>query len=561
MATAGGTSSRRRMLIAWAFLAPNFIGFAIFTAGPVLFSLWMAFTDWSLTKHNELTGRAPSFIGFENFRRILWGDESRFFWTSFYNTAYLLIGIPIGIVGSLLVALMLNRPIGPQRAKSRWRGVAIAVVLGALASGGAYVVMHPGPAPTQAQFDSSVAQLDAEHAAKVSYQQVLERHALDVRSAKAVAALFLILGTITAVGLGGGVVVFRTIFYLPSLLAGIALFLLWKSLYKPTGGAINEALRPVCDWLQSTVSASPAGLWYALGIGLWIIAGLGCAALLFVTARKRIDGDFGSVSLVGSTLSIIALAATALGLGWALCQLPRQALFATGYQTLTAEETTDLRAELNAANLGLDEAEIKLIFDTLGDSIQPTVLADSLASAINDEAKAQAARRIIMAHSTPTYDGYTSGEGLAPPRWLVDERWAKPALILMGVWTAVGGANMLLFLAGLSNVPGDLLEAAEIDGAGTWRRFWNVTWPQLAPTTFFIVIMSTIGGLQGGFDQARAMTQGKYGTEVLSYYIYNLAFTDEFQLGLASAVAWAMFAVIFVMTVLNYGVGNRALND
>lgn len=549
------------MLIAWAFLLPNFIGFAIFTAGPVLFSLWMAFTDWSLTRHNELTGRAPSFIGFENFRRILWGDESRFFWTSFYNTAYLLLGIPIGIVGSLLVALMLNRPIGPQRAKSRLTGVAIAVVLGSLAAGSTYVLMHPGPAPSQAQFDAGVARLDPEHAAKVGYQQVLERHALDVRAAKAVAALFLILGIITAIGLGGGVVVFRTIFYLPSLLAGIALFLLWKSLYKPTGGAINEALRPVCNWLQSMVSASPPGLWYTMGIGLWIIAGLGGAALIYIAVRKRIEGDFGSISLVGSTLAIIALVACSLGVGWSLCQLPRQSLFATGYESFTTEQSASLQSDLLAANLGLDEAEIKLVFDILGQSIQPEVLADSLGSAIDADAKAQAARRIVMAHAAPTFNGYTSGEGLAPPRWLVDERWAKPALILMGVWTAVGGANMLLFLAGLSNVPGDLLEAAEIDGAGTWRRFWNVTWPQLAPTTFFIVIMSTIGGLQGGFDQARAMTQGKYGTEVLSYYIYNLAFTDEFQLGLASAVAWAMFAIIFVMTALNYGVGNRALND
>jgi len=355
MQTAGGTSPRRRLLIAWAFLAPNFIGFAFFTAGPVLFSLWMAFTDWSLTKHNELTNRAPSFIGFENFRRLLWGDESRFFWTSFYNTAYLLIGIPIGIVGSLLVALMLNRPIGPQHAKSRWTAVMIAIALGVLAAGSAYVVVHPGPAPTHAQFDASVTQLDAEHAAKVTYQQVLDRHALDVRSANAVAALFLALGIITAIGLGGGVVVFRTIFYLPSLLAGIALFLLWKSLYKPTGGAINQALRPACDWLQSMVSASPPALWYALGIGLWIIAGLGGAALLFVAARKRSEGDFASISLVGSTLAILALAATAMGLGWTLCQLPRHALFPTGYESFTAQQATTLRIELIAENLGLDE--------------------------------------------------------------------------------------------------------------------------------------------------------------------------------------------------------------
>src|SRR5439155_11876456 len=85
---------------------------------------------------------------------------------------------------------------------------------------------------------------------------------------------------------------------------------------------------------------------------------------------------------------------------------------------------------------------------------------------------------------------------------------ARDALVIMGVWIAIGGNNMLLYLAALSNVPEELYEAADIDGASTWKRFWNVTWPQLAPTTFFIVVMSIIGGLQGGFETARVMTEG-----------------------------------------------------
>jgi multiple sugar transport system permease protein len=125
---------------------------------------------------------------------------------------------------------------------------------------------------------------------------------------------------------------------------------------------------------------------------------------------------------------------------------------------------------------------------------------------------------------------------------------------------------MLLYIAGISNIPPELYEAADIDGAGPWQRFINVTWPQLAPTTFFIVIISTIGGnniggLQGGFEQALIMTEGKYETTVLIYYIYNLAFTDEFQLGVASAVAWVLFAIIFGLTLLNYRVGGRLTND
>jgi multiple sugar transport system permease protein len=90
--------------------------------------------------------------------------------------------------------------------------------------------------------------------------------------------------------------------------------------------------------------------------------------------------------------------------------------------------------------------------------------------------------------------GAAFGMQIEGPQWLADVEWAKPALILMGVWMGVGGTNMLLYLAGLSNVPRELLDAASVDGAGGWARFRHVTWPQLAPTTFFIAIMSIIGG-------------------------------------------------------------------
>jgi len=135
---------------------------------------------------------------------------------------------------------------------------------------------------------------------------------------------------------------------------------------------------------------------------------------------------------------------------------------------------------------------------------------------------------------------------------------AKDAMIFMGVWTGMGGANMLLYLAGLSNISTELYEVAEIDGAGRWAKFWNVTWPALAPTTFFIVIISLIGGLQGGFEQARVMTNGGPAgtTMTLGYYIYTTGF-EEFRLGVASAVAWIMFVLIFAITVINWRFGNR----
>jgi multiple sugar transport system permease protein len=135
---------------------------------------------------------------------------------------------------------------------------------------------------------------------------------------------------------------------------------------------------------------------------------------------------------------------------------------------------------------------------------------------------------------------------------------ARDAILIMGIWAAIGGNNMLLYIAAISNIPQDLYEAAEIDGAGWWARFRHVTWPQLAPTTFFIVVMSFIGGLQGGFEQARVMTGGGPAgtTTTLSYYIYIKAF-EEFQIGYASAVAWVLFGIIFGVTLVTWRYGSR----
>ena len=153
------------------------------------------------------------------------------------------------------------------------------------------------------------------------------------------------------------------------------------------------------------------------------------------------------------------------------------------------------------------------------------------------------------------------GLDITPPDWLLSIAWAKPAIMIMGVWSAIGGTNMLLYLAGISNIPPELYEAAQIDGAGRWSMFRHVTWPQLAPTTFFIVVMSAIGGLQGGFEQARVMTGGgpAESTITLGYYIYIKGF-EEYQLGYASTIAWVMFVLIFVMTLINWKFGKSAFD-
>lgn len=281
------------------------------------------------------------------------------FWKFLYNTVYLMMGIPFVIAGSLALALLLNEEFPSPAARRRFAGVGMCVAGGGVTAAAVWGMGHPN-----------------------------------------VALLGVVLWGMAALGLVFNVVVFRTIYYLPTFTSGVALMILWKALYNPDVGPVNAALTPLLQLLSVEAEA---------------------------------------------------------------------------------------------------------------------------------------------------------------PKWLASVEWAKPALVFMGVWIGVGGMNMLLYLAGLSNVDKELVDAAHVDGAGAWMRFRHVVWPQLAPTTFFITIMSIIGGLQGGFEQARVMTGGgpAGSTTTLSYYIYNKAFQD-LDLGYAAAIAWVLFAMIFVATAINWKFGRDA---
>jgi len=146
-----------------------------------------------------------------------------------------------------------------------------------------------------------------------------------------------------------------------------------------------------------------------------------------------------------------------------------------------------------------------------------------------------------------------------PPRWLLDPSWAKPALILMGLWMGVGGYNCVLYLAGLQNIPQELYEAASLDGAGWWQRTVHITWPMLSPTTFFILVMALISGFQGHFVAIHILTAGgpAGATTNLLYYIYRSAF-DQQKMGYACTLAMVLFALIFVCTLVQWRLGRRS---
>lgn len=139
--------------------------------------------------------------------------------------------------------------------------------------------------------------------------------------------------------------------------------------------------------------------------------------------------------------------------------------------------------------------------------------------------------------------------GLSGPDWLGSTTWAMPAIIFMSVWKGLG-YNVVIFLAGLQNVPPSLYDAAKIDGANRWQQFRNVTWPMISPTTFFVLIMSTMSSFQV-FAQVFMMTGGGplKSTTVVIYHLFEKAY-GQHKMGEACALAFVIFAIILFFTLL-----------
>jgi multiple sugar transport system permease protein len=138
--------------------------------------------------------------------------------------------------------------------------------------------------------------------------------------------------------------------------------------------------------------------------------------------------------------------------------------------------------------------------------------------------------------------------GVPGPGWLVDPQWSKPALILMSLWGV--GAPMIIYLAALQDIPNEMYESADIDGAVWWQKIFFITVPMLTPVILFNLIMGLIGSFQY-FTQAYIMTQGGPNDSTLFYalYLYNNAFS-YFHMGYASAMAWILFAIVMCVTLL-----------
>ncbi len=146
--------------------------------------------------------------------------------------------------------------------------------------------------------------------------------------------------------------------------------------------------------------------------------------------------------------------------------------------------------------------------------------------------------------------------GLKPFDWLLSTTWILPAIMIMSIWAGLG-YNLVFFSAGISTIPDALYEAAKVDGANWWQRFWNVTVPMLRPTLIFVLVMAVINSFQV-FDQVYIMTGGTgegiggvldSGLTMVAY-LYDQGVV-KFRMGVASAIAYLIFACVFGLTLFN----------
>lgn len=147
-----------------------------------------------------------------------------------------------------------------------------------------------------------------------------------------------------------------------------------------------------------------------------------------------------------------------------------------------------------------------------------------------------------------------------PPKWLADYNWSLISIMVVYIWQQVG-YYAIVFLAAIKGVPGELYEAASLDGAGAIRSFFNVTVPMVAPTTFFLTIMGIIGSFKV-FDQISVLTQGGPGSSssVMAFYVYRTAF-EYYDMGYANTLAWALFVLIFIVTMVQWKFQDRFTNE
>jgi multiple sugar transport system permease protein len=147
--------------------------------------------------------------------------------------------------------------------------------------------------------------------------------------------------------------------------------------------------------------------------------------------------------------------------------------------------------------------------------------------------------------------------GIHGPNWLQSIQWALPSLAMISLWTGIGGNKMLIFLAGLQAIPESLYEAADIDGANSFQKAWNITLPLISPAMFFNLVLGVIASFQV-FAMAFVTTLGgpAYSTYFYTLHLYQQAFVS-FDMGYGSALAWIFFIAVLALTLFQLWLQKR----
>lgn len=145
------------------------------------------------------------------------------------------------------------------------------------------------------------------------------------------------------------------------------------------------------------------------------------------------------------------------------------------------------------------------------------------------------------------------------PGWLTSFKWSLPSIMFIYIWQQLG-YFVVVFIAGLKSIPEDIYEAAKIDGASEIKQFFKITVPMISPTTFFLVTMGIIGSFKV-FDHIKILTGGGPGnsSSVMSFYIYKTAF-ESFDIGYANTLAWALFLLVFIVTIVQWKLQKKYVN-
>ncbi len=146
--------------------------------------------------------------------------------------------------------------------------------------------------------------------------------------------------------------------------------------------------------------------------------------------------------------------------------------------------------------------------------------------------------------------------GIPHINWLGSTAWAPVAIIIVNSWKTIG-FSILVYIAGLQGIPNEIREAAIVDGANAWTRFWRITFPLLSPTVFFLLVINTINAFQV-FAEPRVLTQGGPGdsSRTIVEYIYDTAF-QGFDIGYASTVGLTLVALLVVLTLIQFRLSRR----